>query len=281
MTAQMPFAVDTHSYTFSHSIEDTVDMVARAGYVEIELLLAAGHLWPSQIDSVGRRRLRQRLRDTGLSVVAVNIPNGDINISGEAPETRAYSLEILFGALELAADVGAADLIMGPGKGNPLLPGPKDVLIGRFYSALDSLVYRTRSLGVGICVENIPFSYIPDVGSLVEALDAYGNDDIGTVYDVANSHFIGEAIPDALRRQAKRLRLIHVSDTTRRQHRHDAVGKGDVPFEVIPPVLREIGYTRRPVLEIISRDAAGDIAASADRLIGNGWSADRRVASAK
>jgi sugar phosphate isomerase/epimerase len=271
MTAPMPFAVDTHSYTFSHSIEDTVDSVARAGYVEIELLLAAGHLWPSQIDPEGRRRLRRRLADAGLSVVAVNIPNGDINITGEAPETRAYSLEILSGALRLAADLGAAELIMGPGKGNPLLPGPKEALIARFFSALDSLSDRTRSLGVGLSVENIPFSYIPDVASLVETLDGYGNADIGTVYDIANSYFIGEPLPDALRKQAKRLRLIHVSDTTRRVHRHDAVGKGEVPFEQIPAVLNEIGYTRRPVLEIISRSADQDIAASAEALIACGW----------
>ena len=59
----------------------------------------------------------------------------------------------------------------------------------------------------------------------------------------------------ALRRCRERLKLVHVSDTGQQVYRHDPVGAGDVPFAQVPPVLKEIGYTRLPMLEIIAPDA--------------------------
>ena len=76
---------------------------------------------------------------------------------------------------------------------------------------------------------------------------------------------------EALRRCRKRLKLVHLSDTNQQVYRHDPVGAGDVPFAQVPPVLKEIGYKRLPMLEIIAPDAEKDILASADALAGMGY----------
>jgi sugar phosphate isomerase/epimerase len=96
-------------------------------------------------------------------------------------------------------------------------------------------------------------------------------DDIGIVYDIANGHFINEDIADALRRCHQRLKLLHLSDTGQQHYRHDAIGLGTVPFWEFPPVLAEIGYCERPVLEIISHQADEDILSSADKLAAMGY----------
>jgi hypothetical protein len=64
-----------------------------------------------------------------------------------------------------------------------------------------------------------------------------------------------------------RLALVHLSDTNQQVYRHDAVGLGTVPFEVVPPVLAEIGHRNLPVLEIIAANADTQIEDSARRLV--------------
>jgi hypothetical protein len=44
-----------------------------------------------------------------------------------------------------------------------------------------------------------------------------------------------------------------------------------VPFAQVPSVLRDIGYARRPMLEIIAQDADTDILASVDALARIGY----------
>ena len=120
-------------------------------------------------------------------------------------------------------------------------------------------------------VENMPFAFIPDIDGLMQVLDRYGNDDIGIVFDVANGHFIKEDLGAALRRCRKRLQLVHLSDTRRQVYRHDPVGAGDVPFAQVPPVLKEVGYARLPMLEIIAQDADKGILGSTDALAAMGY----------
>ena len=54
-------------------------------------------------------------------------------------------------------------------------------------------------------------------------------------------------------------------------YRHDAVGLGTVPFAIVPPVLREIGHERLPMLEIIAPEADRAIDDSVARLIALGY----------
>jgi len=100
----------------------------------------------------------------------------------------------------------------------------------------------------------------------MEALEAYGNEAVRVVYDVANAHFIGEDFAAGLKRCRERLALVHLSDTSRQAYRHDPVGQGTVSFADVPDALTAIGYHARPMLEIISRNPDRDIAASARRL---------------
>ena len=88
---------------------------------------------------------------------------------------------------------------------------------------------------------------------------------------MANAWFIKEDIAEGLRKCARRLRLVHYSDTGHGVYRHDAVGLGTVPFAIIPPVLREIGHDRLAMLEIIAPEADRAIDDSVARLIALGY----------
>lgn len=265
------FAINLYSYTFSHTASDCVRHLADQGYRGVELMMYPGHLWPTDIDDAGRRELRRVADANNVRIVSLNMPNVDLNIAGASREMRDYSLGLVSQFVRLAGDLGAPWTIIGPGKANPLFPAPRDVLLGHFFKALDILTPIAEQSGTRLLVENMPFAFLPDADGLMRALDEYGNDGIGVIYDVANGHFIGEHPAEGLRRVRDRLGLVHFSDTGTKVYKHDPVGAGDVPFADVPPVLAEIGYDEVPVLEIISHDPDAETLDSAKRLAELGY----------
>jgi L-ribulose-5-phosphate 3-epimerase len=265
------FGCNTYSYTIAYTAEDCLVRLADLGFTEFELMMYPGHLWPLDTDATQRAALRRLIASRDLRVVTLNMPNIDMNIAGASAEMRRYTLDLLRQIVELAGDLEVPGVVIGPGKANPLFPAPRGRLDGYFFTALDELVPLAKSAGTALWVENMPFAFIPDIEALMQALDRYGNDDIGIVYDVANGYFIKENLGDALRRCRKRLKLVHFSDTGQQVYRHDPVGAGSVPFAEVPPVLEEIGYKRLPMLEIIAQDAEEGILASADKLAAMGY----------
>ena len=255
------FAVNTYSYIFEGSAADTVARLADQGYGGVELMFFPGHLWPAELDASSLHRLR-RLCEQRLRLVAVNMPNVDINVAAAAEEMRAYTLDLLVQFVRCAGELGAGGIIVGPGKPNPLFPMPRDRMISHFYRALDTLAPLARQAGIRLFIENMPFAFLPDAESLMKVVDGYGDDSIRVIYDVANAHFIGEAPTEGLRRVRDRLSLVHFSDTTRRSYKHDPLGCGDVPLAGIASVLKEVGYNEVPMLEVISLNPDADIADS-------------------
>jgi L-ribulose-5-phosphate 3-epimerase len=209
------FGVNTYSYIFDGGAADTVARLADQGYGGVQLMFFPRHLWPAELDASRLRGLRQ-LCEARLRLVAVNMPNVDMNIAAATEEMRAYTLDLLIKFVRCAGELGAGGIIVGPGKANPLFPMPRDRMISYFYRALDVLAPLARQVGTKLFIENMPFAFLPDAESLMKAVDGYGDDSIRVIYDVANAHFIGEAPTDGLRRVRDRLSLVHFSDTTGR-----------------------------------------------------------------
>ncbi|MGO8911940.1 MAG: sugar phosphate isomerase/epimerase family protein [Bradyrhizobium sp.] len=259
------FGVNTYSYIFSGTAANTVARLADQGYGGVELMFFPGHLWPADLDASALRGLRQ-LCEQRLRLIAVNMPNIDMNVAAAVDEMREYTIKLLVQFVRCAGELGAGGIIIGPGKANPLFPMPRDRMVAHFYRALDVLAPLARRVGTRLLVENMPFAFLPDAESLVDVVDGYGDESIRVIYDVANAHFIGEPPTDGLRRVRDRLSLVHFSDTTRQSYKHDPFGCGDVPLAGIPSVMSEMGYTELPMLEIISNMPDADIADSCERL---------------
>lgn len=260
------FGCNTYSYMRSYSAETCLARLADLGFQEFELMVHPGHLWPAELSAAQRRTIRRLIESGGLRLTALNMPNIDINVAGAAQEMRAYSLNLLTATVRLAGELGARGVVIGPGKANPLFPADAVELVGYFFAALDRLAPVAEKSGTALWVENMPFAYLPAIGGLMDTLTQYGNDAVRIVYDVANAYFIGEDFADGLRQCRERLALVHLSDTGSQVYRHDPVGLGSVPFAQVPRALAAVGYTARPMLEIISRDPDRDIVASASKL---------------
>lgn len=264
--ALIPFGANTYSYMRSHGAADCLARLAGFGFREFEVMVHPGHLWPEDLSPEQRRDLRRSIETNGWTLTALNMPNIDINVAAAAPGMRAYSLALVEDTVRLAGDLGARGVVIGPGKANPLFPADASELIGHFFTALDRLCPVAERAGTALWLENMPFAFLPAIDACMDALERYGNDDVGVVYDIANAYFINEDFVAGLKTCRKRLTLVHLSDTGRQAYKHDPVGLGSVPFAAVPPALEAVGYRAPPMLEIISRDPDRDIRASADRL---------------
>ena len=265
------FACNTYSYTITHDAARCLTHLAELGFAEIELMMYPGHLWPPDSDAADRKRLKRLIETLGLRIVSLNMPNIDMNIAGASTEMRRYTIDLLRGIIGMAGDLGVPGIVIGPGKVNTLMAAPKERLIGYLFAALDELAPLAAKAGTALWVVNIPFAMLPKLEEIVSVLDRYVRDDIGIVYDVANGHFVGENIGEALKQCGARLKLVHLSDTNRQLYRHDPIGRGTVPFSEVPAMLAAVDHTKRPVLEIISDDANRDILDGANKLAGLGF----------
>lgn len=266
------FGCNTYSYVRSLGAADCVTRLADVGFREFELMVHPGHLWPAEMTGEQRGALRRLFERNKLALTTLNMPNIDINIAAAAQEMRNYSLRVLIDTVRLAGELGAPGVVIGPGKANPLFPASADELSKYFFQALDLLAPVAEQSGTALWLENMPFAYLPGIDAMLGALERYGNPDIGIVYDIANAYFIGEDFGEGLKKCGGRLKLVHLSDTGRQAYRHDPVGKGTLPFAEVPAALKTVGYTARPVLEIISIQPDRDIGDSAEKLSALGFS---------
>jgi len=265
------FAVNTYAYTFSHSAGDCIETYAGTGAQGLEVMMYPGHAWPDDLDQGARRALAKQSRDAGLPIISLNMPNIDINIAAATPDMRAYSIDTLCRILALAGDLEVPGVVIGPGKQNPLMPAPRDVLLGHFHKAMETLVPAARAAGTRLLAENMPFAFLPGAEEMMAALEPYAVEDVGVVYDIANGHFCGEDLAIGFRAVAPRLALVHVSDTPTDVYLHAAVGQGSVPFAHGAKACRAAGYDGPTMLEIICDDPDREIPASAEALSEMGW----------
>jgi L-ribulose-5-phosphate 3-epimerase len=264
------FAVNTFSYIWDRSFADTADHLADQGYRAFEVLLTAPHLWPSDCDATARRDLVRRLDARGLRVVSLNIGGFDNNLASPGADVRATSVALMGAAIDLAGDLGGADLVLSPGTARALSAPPKTWMVDWFHQAMETLVPRAEARGVRLLIENIPYAFLPDVVGIMDAIDGLPAT-VGVVYDVANGVYIREDPVAAIERIGDRLHLVHLSDTPLDVWRHAPVGQGVVPFGDIGAALRRVGYAGPNVLEIISDDPDTAIRASAETLVGMDW----------
>lgn len=267
-SAPQAFGCNTYSYIRSCNAADCVARLADLGFREFEVMVSPGHLWGP--DRAGIAELQRVVQTRDLRITTLNMPNIDINIAAAAEGMRAYSISMIESVIQIAGEVGAAGIVVGPGKANPLLPPDAPELAGYAFSAFDRLCGAANAAGTELWLENMPFAFPPDSERLMGLIEAHGSSNLGIVYDVTNAHFLGEDIGSGLLRCQERLRLVHVSDTGTRVYKHDPIGRGTVPFHGLAKQLRRVNYRHAIMLEVISPDPDRDILETAERLLSLG-----------
>ena len=246
--------INTYSYIWSMRAADCVRHLAGMGFRHFELMINPPHLSLDE-SPAARRELQAVMDETGAKATALNMPSLDHNLASPVPRVREASIAMFNDAIDLAADLGSKWLVVVPGRMNPLFPPPKAERLKWIADSVAALVPRAEARGVGLAVENVPFSSFPDAKSLGDFVRGFKSPTVGACYDAANAHFIGESPGQGIAMLADVLRVMHVSDTHRDVWRHDRVGLGSVPFSEVAQALNAINFDGACTMEIIDADA--------------------------
>ncbi|MBP2490612.1 sugar phosphate isomerase/epimerase [Rhizobium leguminosarum] len=266
MQLNASYTVNTYSYTTGYSALDCLRHLSGLGFSSFEMMLVPGHFWPSTATVAERKAVESLLNERNIRIETLNQPNLDVNLAALTPECRKYSCGVVAAALELAADWGAAGVVVNPGKTNPVFPASLEKLTECFQSSLDILVPRAADLQVQLIVKNHPLSWLYKGNDLLSFFNRYGWPNIGLGYDIANAAFGRDPAVDVIPKLKKHLSAIYVADTPLDDFRHDPLGGGAVSFGPIAQVLESIDYRGPSIFEIVSADPDRAILESASFL---------------
>ena len=261
------FSINTFSWIWKMPLEQCISHLAQRGHSRFEAIMTPGHVWPSELDASARRKLGQMMASKSLTIDSLNPGGWDNNLISPSKEMRDHTYRYLASVVDLAGDWGVPGVVISPGIARPLLSAPREQMMGWLRESMERLVPRAQNANTRLLFENIPYAWLPRAEQLSGLVQELGcGEHVAMIYDVANAVFIGDDPASDIERVAPHMELVHFSDTTRAEFRHDPIGTGDVPFAEITQALGRVNYDGPIVLEIISSDPDVAIADSIERL---------------
>ena len=269
-------AASTFPFLYSHSGLDALKHLGSLGYAAFEMMIFPPHCWPAEMSASERREVKAWLDGEGGRITSFCYPLLDNNPNSTDRLMRDYTLARYREAIDLAAEWGCPYVVAIPGPVGTLINPPRQWMLDWFVEGTRRLLDHARGTGVGILLENVPFTFLPTAQDMRDAAALIGPE-VGVNFDVCNSAYIKEDPAEAIRLLGPLVRNVHISDSPADIFKHDRLGTGIVDPAPAAQALRDIGYEGMTVLEIITdalapgADPDGDIRASHGVLAEAGW----------
>ena len=274
--SELRVAASTFPFLYSMSGLEALRHLRGQGYQAFEMMIFPPHCWPSELSGDDRREIRGFLDGEGARITSFCYPLLDNNPNSVCGTMRRYTLDRYREAIDLAAEWSCPYVVAIPGPVNSLINPPEEWMRRWFVEGMVELLDHAKGAGVGLLLENVPFTFLPKASDMKAVAQEIGPD-VGINYDVCNGAFIGEDVGAAIRDLGPMLRNVHISDSGPDDFKHDRLGTGIVDPAPAAQALREIGYDGMTVLEIITdanqpgADPDEDLRVSHDVLAEHGW----------
>lgn len=273
MVKTMRLGTSTNLYAYERGSDrelpfaEQVRACAAAGFTVLDLDLfesAHNHMmpddlncpeWEAKIDELG-----ELAAQLGVSFSQAHAPFcSSLFLAGKQPDADyvAQFHELMRRAVLAAGKLGIRWVTVHPM--TDTVNAEYDLDVNRrtnldFYAPYVELADKA---GTGIAVENmanfnpaVRRNYCASPEELIDLVDSFAAPNVGICWDFGHARMMMSNQPRQLRKLGARLKATHVQDNTgdRDSHLIPMVG-GNVRWEEIMPVLREIGYTGDFMLE--------------------------------
>lgn len=248
----MELAFSSNAY-MHFSIEETIRLIAAAGYRGIEVLADVPHAWPAGLLPERKQSIRDHLQQHGLAIANVNAfmmnavadprqPYWYPGWTDLEPNYRAIRREHTKRALHLASEIGATNITTEPGgcleKGRNWREAAN-----LFYDELMPCIEVAETLGVDLLIE-------PEPGLLIERFDQYlefaeriDSPRLGLNFDIGHAYCVAEDPQDWVATMAAHTRHYHFEDiAATRVHQHLIPGHGAIDFAATLKAIHATGY---------------------------------------
>lgn len=238
-------------------LEHFLDAAAREGIGAVEVWGGAPHVCLEDWTPSRSRWLRRELerRDLALSCYTPELLMYPVNIAAVEEPLRERSVQYFFRHLEIAADVGATQMLMCSGTG--YLTEPREDAWARSRESLVRLAERAGHLGVTLALETLQPRETNLVNTLTAArrmLDDVGSRWVHSCLDTETAAVAGDTVDAYFEVLGARVGHVHLTDGAegRLGSGHLALGDGTLPLGHYLEVLQRHGYGGFLTLEALN-----------------------------
>jgi sugar phosphate isomerase/epimerase len=243
-----------------NTLNEAIDSIAAIGYRGVEVMADVPHALPAKLNADGRQEILRRIESTGLRASNVNaftlFACGDTyhpTWIEEDPRLRETRIEHTFGAIKLAAAIGAATVSLQPG--GPLIGTSlsRDQAGERFAEGLSRVLPEAQKRNVILAVEPEPGLFIETAGEYLEFKNRYFRNEptIRMNCDIGHLFCVGEDPASVIRSMPEQIAHVHLEDIGKnRVHQHLTPGRGVIDFASVFAAIEDVGYTGWTTVEL-------------------------------
>ncbi len=239
---------------FRHDFGRFLRDLTALGLERVELWGGMPHLSPDDVDGAEVATIRRQIAEHGLSLICFTPEQClyPINLASDHARTRQRSLAYFLCSLDIAAELGAPELLVTAGWSY----ADKDPSEGwnRARDALGQLARRAETLGIGLLLEPLSLTesnLITTADDLVRMRKEIASPVIGAILDLNAMAAAGDTPEDYLSRFGRDLRHVHLCDGT--PEGHLAWGDGNLPMGDYLNALLDGGYEGSFTFELVTQ----------------------------
>lgn len=239
---------------FRHDFPCFLRDLAELELTRVELWGGMPHLSPEDVDTAEIAAVARQIKDHDLSLICFTPEQClyPINLASEHGRSRGRSLAYFERSLEIAAELGAPELLVTAGWG--YAGADPSGAWSRARDALGQLAVRAESLGVGLLLEPLSLTesnLVTTADDLVRMRGEIGSPVVGAILDLNAMAAAGETPQDYLTRFGSDLRHVHLCDGT--PEGHLAWGDGTLPMGDYLNALLDGGYEGSFTFELVTQ----------------------------
>jgi fructoselysine 3-epimerase len=240
----MKFSVASSVFV-NYAIEDTVRLIAEAGYQGVDIWGGRPHVYRRDLNPQRLEALSNLVERLGLSVPSFmpaffRYPH---SLSNPNPVIRKDSLDYMRMCIENAAVLKARAILIVPGRS--LHGQTHEDAWGRLVESTRTVCEMARPYGLTPVVEPVNrwvsdlVNTAADADRLIQQADC---DNLGITLDTGHVHLSEERFPDAVRIAGGRLYQIHVNDNDGQSQQNLVLGEGTFDFDAFKAILSDLDY---------------------------------------
>ena len=238
-----------------YDVETALDRISEAGFTQVEISAAHGHL-PADADLKG---ILSHLGSRGLQCQIVHAPAWKCILGVPEESWRKEAIGVLSQYVRIIADLGVSGAIMHPVPNprfvsDPDTPELHERMLTSLRRSLDELVPMAEQAGGRILLENLPYSCdypLLNLLELREFIEPYPAKALGLIIDVGHAQVSGHDPAEEIRAAGSRLCGTHLHDTDSIDDRHWVPGQGVIEWEAVLAALEDVGYTGLWTFEVV------------------------------
>lgn len=226
--------------------EKQCDVMAKLGYDGVEIAPVTLSDEPHVLPAARRKEIAKIAKDAGIPITGLHYlmvaPQG-LSITTKDPAVRQKTFEVMFGLVQLCADLGGKLMIHGSPVQRQLDAGDEADSYKRGIEYFAAAGEAARAAGVTYLLEPLAKDHTAFVNSVAEAVKIVreiGNPGLQTMIDCsAAGRSEAQSVPELIQQwmPSGAIRHIHLNDANRR-----GPGDGEMKFAPIVAALRAANY---------------------------------------